>query len=50
MKTAITRTKNNYTIEDSGKAVSLLEIEARGIEFVRFVPDVSLYLMIMMKW
>lgn len=36
---SITRTKNNYTIEDSGKAVSLLEIEARGIEFVRFVPD-----------
>lgn len=40
---AITRTKNDYTIEDSGKAVSLLELEARGLEFVRFIPDVSIF-------
>lgn len=35
----MTRSKNPYTIADSGKAVRLLEIDSRGIDFVSFKAD-----------
>lgn len=36
---SITRTGKTYDLEDSETDVAVLEIEARGLEFVRFVPD-----------
>lgn len=35
----ITRTKNLYTAEESGKTVKLLDIDSRGIDFVSFKAD-----------
>lgn len=34
----VTTTKNNYNIENSGKNVTLLKMDPRGIDFVEFVP------------
>ncbi|KAI5952318.1 hypothetical protein KGF54_003184 [Candida jiufengensis] len=34
----ITRTNESFKIEDT-KPVSLLEIDARGIDFIKFIPD-----------
>lgn len=36
---SITRTKETVTIEKAGKFVPILEIDARGVEFVEFIPD-----------
>ncbi|KAH3667072.1 hypothetical protein WICMUC_005419 [Wickerhamomyces mucosus] len=36
---SIERTKNVYTIEDSGKSVDFLSIEARGLDIVKFLPE-----------
>jgi hypothetical protein len=36
---SIVRTKNDYLIEDEGKPVSILEIESRGLELTKFIPQ-----------
>lgn len=33
------KTNNSYNASNSGRAVRMLDIDARGIEFVYFVPD-----------
>lgn len=35
----MSRTKNSYDAANSGKAVRMLDIDSRGIDFVSFVPD-----------
>lgn len=36
---SITRTQDKLTIENKGKFVPVLEIDARGVEMVEFIPD-----------
>lgn len=38
---SITRTSKNYTFEDSeeGKKVAILDVECRGMELVKFIPQ-----------
>lgn len=35
---SIVRTKENYTVEADGKPVGILEIDARGLELIKFIP------------